>query len=1001
MTSPDSPPTPDQVDAFLADSSANAYEKVVDRLLASPQYGERMAFSWLDTARYSDTNGYQRDTKRTMWPWRDWVINAFNDNMPFDQFTIEQLAGDLLPNATLSQKIATGFNRNHRINGEGGIIPEEYAIEYVVDRASTTSTAWMGLTMTCARCHDHKFDPISQKEFYEMFAIFNRVPEEGKGRERGNDRPFIQVPSDADLAFKKEIRAIIEALKKELFSPDKRLDKLQRKREKILAKEFSALKWNLVQPITATALNGTTLEIREDRSILASGETPDSDQYTVSFTASKNISSLKLDILKDNSLLETGPGRGDGGNSILTDIIVERTPAGSDTSEIVEVVDAVADYARIGTEYAIQYAIDDDPKTGWSIGAHIERKNRMAVFVLDENSAIERGDLVTVTLKHESKHLKHNGGRFRISESSSGDIGSWARPKLGTWHFLGPIMEERPPQKLLDKELEPEKGYSPKRTYADGTVEWQDKPEWVDGTVIPLGTDKVAVTYLHRTIDVAVPTAVNLSLGSDDSIKVWIDGEVRLSENQGRSAAPDQEKLSIVLQEGQHDILIKIVNYGGDYAYYFKLQEDGGEGLLALMSRLEKPKNERSEAEVAELRRLFRMQDAQWFAKSLEVPAKEKALSEFDAQIPTTMIMEDMPTPRDTYLLTRGVYDKPDTSEKLFPSVPELLGEMDESLPKDRLGFAKWLVNPKHPLTARVRVNHYWQMYFGQGIVKTSEDFGTQSMPPSHPELLDFLSTDFIDSGWDVKAMQKKIVMSATYRQSSVLTEEHREKDPENILLARAPRFRLSAEMIRDQALNVSGLLNAKIGGPSVFPYQPDKMWSSLSFQNMDEFDTNFYRPDTDDKVYRRGLYTYWKRTIAPPRMQIFDAPDRERCSMRQDITNTPIQAMVLLNDPTFVEAARNLAERMIREGGIETADRVRHGYKLALATNPDPERQEILITGLESYKEHFEASKEDATSLLSVGNSPYDETMTETELAAYTMLASVILNLDETITRE
>ncbi|MFP6598045.1 MAG: DUF1549 domain-containing protein, partial [Candidatus Hydrogenedentota bacterium] len=275
------PPTPDEVDAFLDDSSSNAYEKVVDQLLASPQYGERMAFPWLDTARYSDTNGYQRDTKRTMWPWRDWVINAFNDNMPFDQFTIDQLAGDLLPNATLSQKIATGFNRNHRINGEGGIIPEEYAIEYVVDRVSTTSTAWMGLTMTCARCHDHKFDPISQKEFYEMFAIFNRVPEEGKGRERGNDRPFIQVPSDADLAFKKEIRAIIEALKKELFSPDKRLDKLQRKREKILAKEFSALKWNLVQPITATALNRTTLEIRDDRSILASGETPDSDQYTV------------------------------------------------------------------------------------------------------------------------------------------------------------------------------------------------------------------------------------------------------------------------------------------------------------------------------------------------------------------------------------------------------------------------------------------------------------------------------------------------------------------------------------------------------------------------------------------------------------------------------------------------------------------------------------------------------------------------------------------------
>jgi len=360
-----------------------------------------------------------------------------------------------------------------------------------------------------------------------------------------------------------------------------------------------------------------------------------------------------------------------------------------------------------------------------------------------------------------------------------------------------------------------------------------------------------------------------------------------------------------------------------------------------------------------------------------------------------------MDTPREVYKLVRGVYDKPDKSEQLYPSVPASLGEMDESLPKDRLGFAKWLVGPKHPLTARVRVNHYWQMYFGRGIVKTSEDFGTQGTLPTHPELLDWLAVTFVESGWDVKAMQKRIVMSATYRQSSKTTKEKQEKDPANVLLSHMPRTRLPAEMIRDQALAASGLLNPAIGGPSVKPYQPADLWSALTFQNMDEYDTNYYVQDTGDKLYRRGLYTYWKRTILPPHMQIFNAAGREMCSMRQENTNTPMQALAVLNDPTFVEAARFLGQRMVLEGGARSADRLRYGFKLLMAHGPNPKKEQILLAALNDYQSHFIQHQDDATKLLEAGDSKPDAAIPGPELAAYTMLASVLLNMDEAITRE
>ncbi|MBI2424235.1 MAG: PSD1 domain-containing protein [Candidatus Hydrogenedentes bacterium] len=997
------PPTPGEVDAFLADTSDGAYETLVDRLLATPQYGERMAFTWLDAARYADTNGYQRDTKRYMWHWRDWVINAYNENMPFDQFTIEQLAGDLLPDATLSQKIATGFNRNHRINGEGGIIPEEYAVEYVVDRVATTSTTWMGLTMGCVRCHDHKFDPISQKEFYEMYAFFNRVPENGKGEERGNDVPYIAVPTAEETARREELTGKIAAVEQELAAPDERLDGLQRAWEEQLYATFSELNWQPIGNPTVAAVNGAVLTPQADQSLLASGPSPDKEVYEISFEATGAVRSFKLEIFTDPSLPAGGPGRAPEGNLVISGFEVERTPAGgTGAAEPVRVADAIADYAQDNGDYRAINAIDASDDTGWATGSPYRRENRSAIFTLAPDAGIAAGDRVTVRIRQNSPYPQHTVGRFRLLQSASGAAAAWARPEFGPWHYVGPFpIENNNDSMLIERVFAPERGFDPDREHGPERLRWQERPEWEDGKLVNFDASGRTAHYLHRNLRLAIPTTVVLSLGSNDAIKVWVDGEVKHLFNGGRTVAPDQDRVELFLPAGDHSLLIKIANFGGACGYYFRHVDDGGQALFAMMHQLAAPPEQRDAEQRRILQERFRAQDAQWVARNGALIGLRNELGTLDKSIATTMIMEDMATPRDTYLLKRGVYDAPDTTEKLFPSVPERLGEMDPALPKNRLGLAQWLMDPKHPLTARVQVNQFWQTHFGRGLVKTAEDFGTQGAAPSHPGLLDWLALRFIESGWDVKAMHKYIVMSATYRQSSVVSDSAREADPENVLLSRAPRFRLPAEMVRDQALKVSGLLNPEIGGPSAFPYQPGDLWSALTFQNMDEFDSNFYTQDKGPKLYRRGLYTYWKRTIAPPGMQIFDAGDRDRCSLYREKTNTPMQALMLLNDPTFVEAARHLAERMIHEGGERSADRIRLGYRLALAQEPSAEKQQVLLGGLNDYQTHFNSRPDDATALLGVGDSPHDPAIADTELAAYTAIATVMLNLDEIITRE
>jgi Protein of unknown function (DUF1553)/Protein of unknown function (DUF1549)/Planctomycete cytochrome C len=666
------PPTPEEVGAFQQseiNDPRSAVESLVDQLLASPRYGERMAMAWMDGARYADSHGFQADWGRSMWQWRDWVINAYNTNMPFDQFTIEQIAGDLLPNPTIAQRVATGFNRNHRMNREGGSIAEEWLVENVIDRVETTCSVWLGLTIGCARCHDHKYDPITQKEFYQFFSFFNNIPEQGAGVGKpGNYQPVLQLPTP-------ELKAKVEAL---------------------------------------------DAQLRE----------------------------------------------------------------------------ATANFAAIE-----QRALSNEKEWAWR---------------QTEAEALSAGD-------------GKKGG------SLPADI---------------------------------------------------------------------------KAILAIIPAQ--------------------------RTAKQKDKLLNFILSESPAESAAK---------------------------------------------------------KRVEMLAKER--SDADDAIPSVMVMQEMETPRPAFVLLRGQYDKP--GDPVSAGLPAALPPMPAGEPMNRLGLARWLVSPNNPLTARVQVNRIWERLFGVGLVKTSENLGSQADWPSNPELLDWLATELIRLKWDLKAFQKMIVTSATYRQSSRITPELLERDPENRWLARGPRFRLSAEVIRDQALAISGLLVERIGGPSVYPYMPEGVWDETNVYG----NLRNYQAAKDDGLYRRTMYTIWKRTAAPPTLTLFDAPSREICTVKRSRTNTPLQALALLNEVTFVESARKLAERMIVDGGSTPEDRIRYGFLRATGRQPSKDELPILKRGFERHLADYRQNPEAAKALLKVGASKSDAALDPGELAAMTLTANVLLNLDEVVTKE
>lgn len=987
------PPTIDDVEAFLADQQPDAYEQLVDRLLASTEHAENMTRYWLDGARYSDTNGYHIDNERFMWPWRDWVIRAFENNKRYDEFTVEQLAGDLLPNATKDQKLASGFNRNHMVNFEGGIIPEEYRAQYVMDRVEATSTVWLGLTMTCAQCHDHKYDPVSQAEYYKMFAYFNTIDEKGSDGFSGNAVPMMRASTDKQDERLAGFEKAIADLQTEMRKPMADVDAAQAAWEEASRTKLQG-KWQTLVPDSAVSSGGSTLTPGADGVVTATGENPAKDVYELAFKLTQpGITALRVEFLPAPEKPLGSIGRSDVGNLVLTELEAEISPTSDAPAyQKVNFISADADYAQPTLE--VNRAIDGNLDTGYGAGGHEAPGARTLVFIPDAPFGTTNDSLFKVRLRQESGFPQHAAARVRVSVTTDPAMG---RARLEQWYSAGPYT-------AADGDIayktayDPEVGIDLNATYPDGRQKWElAVPGFEDGKPNNL-SGRVAATYLYRKIVSPTARTTTLSVGSNDAIKIWLNGQVVHDNNVKRGVMPDQDKVPVTLKAGDNELLMKVVNYGNSYGFFFRtLDEKTGEFPIQIESVLAKATPDRSEADVNALRDYYRQANSpEWQRLNAQLAKVQSDKAAFEKELPTTMVMSEMAAPRETFVLVRGQYDQ--NGEKVTPGVPAALPPLPEGAPNNRLGFAKWLVDRNNPLMSRVTVNRYWQQYFGFGLVKTTEDFGTQGDLPSHPELLDWLAAEFMESGWDVRHIHRLIVTSATYRQSSRHRSDTDAFDAGNRLLAHAPRFRMDAEMVRDNALAISGLLDKAVGGPSVRPYQPMGLWEEVAYGS--NFSAQIFTLGDDTHLHRRSMYTFWKRTSPPPSMMLFDAPNRETCSVKRSRSNTPLQALTLLNDPQFVEAARFLAERMITEAGDTPEERVNHAFELALSRLAKPQELAVLARLYEQERAGFEKEPERADALLKVGNFPANAELDKIELAAWSTVASVILNMDEVITK-
>src|SRR5262245_19214893 len=883
------PPSVKEIDEFLADTSPDAYEKVVDRLLSSQYYGERWARPWLDLARYADSNGYEKDNLRVAWKYRDWVINAFNTDMPFDQFTIEQIAGDMLPNATFDQKIATGFHRNTMVNQEGGIDPEETRFETLIDRVSTTATVWLGSTIGCAQCHNHKYDPFTQKDFYRLMAFFDNAEYQIGYQSPGEDNsryilePQISLPTPEQEVRRQALDGEIKQLELKLKTQTPELDAEQARWERELLDEQN--KWTTLDLIKLESTGGATLKKLDDRSVLVSGAAPERDFYVITAkTDLKNITVLRVEALPDVSLPKGGTGRDPYGNFLRTGIELEVAASDGEQPHEISFKDAFVDDQAYRIETKAFFSKEPgntatDRPPGWFVNATNDQTNRLprqGVFVAVKPFDADSGATLTIKLKHLGGSLNQGMGHFRLSVTTT------------------------------------------------------DEPKRV-----------VGVSARLRPI-LLIPLAERSRKQRED-----------LS-TQFRAVTP--------LLKPERDRLEKL----------------------------------RDEMKALNITTALVMQERQGYER------------------PSTFFRE-----RGSFL-NRG--------EKMFASTPAVLHSMPESAPINRLGLARWLVDENNPLTARVTVNRFWEQIFGRGLVETSEDFGTQGERSSHPELLDWLAVEFMnptwragdketerqgdrgtrgqgDKGtgghlnpisppspisWSMKRLVRLIVTSSTYRQSSVTTPALLEKDPYNRLLARGPRFRIEAEMIRDVTLAASGLLSRKLGGPSVFPLQPEGVWKS-------PYSSEKWTVSKGEDRFRRSLYTFVRRSSPHPAMMAFDATSREYCTVRRVRTNTPLQALTTLNDEAAMEAARALAKRMIEDGGDDLNARLIYGFRACVTRTPKEKEVERLA---DLYRQQLNLLAANATEAEKVVKN-HSTKATVVEFAAWTMVANVLLNLDETLTKE
>ena len=954
------PPTLAEVDEFISDPSPDAFERQVDRLLASPRFGERMAANWLDAARYADTNGYQTDGPRFMWRWRDWVIDAFNQNQPFDEFTLDQLAGDIIearanqatsdfkgatsslpsrhqfrdPATANARMIATGFNRNHRGNAEGGIIPEEFRIEYVVDRVETTSTVWLGLTIGCARCHDHKYDPINQREFYQLFAFFNQVPEPGKYIRNGNSMPYLPAPT-AD----------------------------QQRRLKNLQQETTAAQsvWQMMQPAIRAGMDSLAAKIRSRGEPLDWSFREGLESH-IAFDGNNQI---------ERPVIPYEPGQ-------VQKVEAQTKPGDAGREAKLECVwrgsEAVFGTGRIGQAANLN-------------GQRWIEVPEIADFSDDESFAIscwvKPEDSGAMTILAKMDHDNASRG-YELRREANGHLQVL---------FSGRILDD-----LIRVETDvslPADQWSHIFVSYDGSSAARGVGVRINGAEAKL---TVLIDLLSNPIKVKSP----LCIGGGGSAKPFA---------------------------GQID---ELRFYRGQLTLQAAISLAEGDSISEIAARpIETPKRQSAIEKLNEFYLAEHAPENQRRARQNFYEARSRHLA-YLATIPTTMVMADQVNPRETRMLKRGEYDKPgDPVEAAIPVSlsprPPRTTDPDRAGRLDRLDLARWLVSTDNPLTARVTVNRLWQSLFGVGLVKTAEDFGTQGEAPTHPDLLDWLAVEFtgrmqpgmgiendslqhkpiVDDSktqkspatWNLKHILRQMVTSATYRQSSRISNDFRQRDPDNRWLARGPRFRLPAEMIRDAALATSGLLVETLGGPSVKPYQPPGLWEELSADAVPG-PFSIYVQDHGANLYRRGVYTYRRRTAPPPSLAIFDSSPREACRVSLPRTNTPLQSLNLMNDIAFIEAARVLAERAIKEGGASAPSRLEWAVRRILSRDPSDRELNVLVEGYERRRKSYQEQPQLVEQFLALGETPRDQSIDPTELAACAATMSVIFNVDEAIVK-
>ncbi|MEY2410936.1 MAG: hypothetical protein QOF48_3606 [Verrucomicrobiota bacterium] len=995
------PPTPAEVDAFVADKKADAYDRVVDRLLKSPRYGEHMARYWLDAARYADSHGFHIDSERSVWKYRDWVVDSFNKNMPFDQFTVEQLAGDLLPEPTVDQKIGSGFVRCNMSTGEGGAIVEEYQAKYTFDRVETTATMWMGLTLTCARCHTHKYDPIQNREYYGLYAFFNNLNESVMDGNKPNPDPIIRVPAPEQTVRQAELKKLISGGQTRIDAPMPALDQAQADWQARWNEKLSA-GWNVLEATRAKSAmsNGATLRVLEDKSILAENENPESDTYEIRFKPGAGmLAALRLETVPSDSLPKKGAARSDDGRFRLSEFEAEWIANPADTNskpKKLKFTQAVADTSEAGFEIA--KAVDGKADTGWGVAADAVAEPHVALFALAEPIKVTTNSELRATLRYDASKSRRAIGHFKIAAAQNDDLVQLLNPpRLEPWQVIGPFKTEGLQQGFTNI-FAPEKDIDFKKAYAGvrEEIKWKARAEFEDGKANQLVQDLHGIHgayYLHRTLTVPAARKLDVALRADDALKLWVNGKLVAERPEDKPGA-GLLRVSVDLKKGENKFLFKVVTVQGAAFFTFDPKVADAETVPADMAAILATTKKLSGAQQLRVRNYYRREHSADFKKTFdEVEKAKEEESAIDKAIPSTLVAKEADKMRETFMLVRGEYDR--KGDKVPPGLPAIFPPLPAGAPTNRLGLAMWLISPDHPLTARVTMNRFWQQYFGVGLVKTTEDFGVQSEAPSHPELLDWLATEFVRSGWDVKRMQRLIVTSGTYRQSSKLTADWRVRDPENRLLARGPRFRADGEVVRDTALFVSGLLSEKRGGRSAKPFEPGGLWEAVSFNNSQK-----YVQDKGDGNYRRSLYTYWKRQSPPPNMLIFDAPTREYCVVRRPRTNTPLQALVLLNDPQFVEASRAFGQRILREGGTSTASRIGFAFRQATGRLPGSDELKVLEDVYKQQLAAFRKENEAARKLLSVGAFQADSSLDQSELAAWSTIASMILNLDETVTK-